>query len=256
MSRHNVVIIKDTHRGLLYEDGILKDVLPAGRYHIPKASRGLAGFFGAKKPKVDVALVDIRCRDRVVLLQEFLTAEGASISATFTIRFRVSDARAAIHEVKNFEERVCTEAQAMVRRIIRGMSLEEILSARDEVGEELLRMLGESATRYGIEVMAVDFKDLIIPEDYRKAMNLAVAAKRLRHVQANQFNGSFDDFADGFDGDPLARPYDADGNDEADFNHELAFAQPAARRGREPRARKARAGAGAGPDPALRRYRP
>ena len=256
MIRHNVVIIKDTHRGLLYEDGILKDVLAAGRYHIPKSPRGLARLFNGRKPKVDVSLVDVRCRDRLVLLQDFLTAEGASISATFSVRFRVIDARAAVHEVKNFEERVCAEAQAMVRRFLRGMSLEEILGARDEIADELLRMLVESATKYGIEVSQVDFKDLLIPEDYRKAMNLAVAAQRLRRVQAGQFNGSYDDFADGFDaidGDPLARP-DEDEVQVDDEAQELVFAQPAPRRGREPRARKARAGAS--PDPALRRYRP
>lgn len=253
MSRHTVVIIKDTHRGLLYEDGVLKDVLPAGRYHIPKPPSELARFFGRKKPKVDVALVDVRCRDRVVLLQDFLTAEGASISATFSVRFRVANARLAIHEVKNFEERVCSEAQAMVRRVLRGMSLEEIMGARDEIGDELLRMLVESAACYGIEVTQVDFKDLIIPEDYRKAMNLAVAAKQLRYAQAGQFNGSYDDFADGFDGDSLARPDDLEEQaDESDA--ELVFAQTPLRRGREPRARKARFGGSA--DPALRRYRP
>ncbi len=254
MSRHNVVIIKETHRGLLYEDGVLKDVLPAGRYHIPKPPSGLGCFFGRKKPKVDVSLVDVRCRDRVVLLQDFLTAEGASISATFSVRFRVADARLAIHEVKNFEERVCSEAQAMVRRVLRGMSLEEIMGARDEIGEELLRMLKESAALYGIEVTQVDFKDLVIPEDYRKAMNLAVAAKRLRYAQVGQLNGSYDEFATGFEGDPLARPDESEEDDD-EFDSELVFAQAPARRGREPRARKARAGTGT-PDPALRRYRP
>ncbi len=254
MSRHNVVIIKDTHRGLLYEDGVLKDVLPAGRYHIPKPPSGLGRFFGKKKPKVDVSLVDIRCRDRVVLLQDFLTAEGASISATFSIRFRVGDARLAIHEVKNFEERVCSEAQAMVRRVLRGMSLEEIMGARDEIGEELLRMLVESAALYGIEVTQVDFKDLVIPEDYRKAMNLAVAAKRLRYAQVGQLNGSYDEFATGFEGDSITHADDSE-EDADEFDAELVFAQSSTRRGREPRARKARSGAG-NPDPALRRYRP
>ena len=248
MSRHNVVIIKDTHRGLLYEDGILKDVLPAGRYQIPKPRTGLARLLGRRRPTVDVTLVDVRCRDRVVLLQDFLTAEGASISASFSVRFRVADARAATHQVKNFEERVCTEAQAMVRRTVRGMSLEEILCARDEIGEELFRQLKESAKQYGVEVQQVDFKDLIIPEDYRKAMNLAVAAKRLRYAQVGQFQGSYDDFADIFDGDPLARP------DEDEDESELVFAQPAARRGREPRAQKARAGVTT--EAPLRRYRP
>ena len=240
MSRHNVVIIKDTHRGLLYEDGVLKDVLAAGRYHIPRQRGGLMRLLGRRGPAVDVSLVDVRCRDRIVLLQDFLTAEGASISATFSVRFRVVDARAAIHEVKNFEERVCAEAQAAVRRTLRGMSLEEIMSARDEIGDEMLRLLADSARAYGVEVAQVDFKDLVIPEDYRKAMNLAVAAKRLRYAQAGQFGGSYDDFADLINGDPLARPEEFDDEAEADADAGLVFAQASARRGREARARKAR----------------
>ena len=224
---------------------------PPGGITSRKPPPDWGGLFRRRKPKVEVSLVDVRCRDRVVMLQDFLTAEGASISATFSVRFHVVDARAAIHQVKNFEERVCVEAQASVRRILRGMSLDEILGARDEIGDELLRVLVESARVFGVEVSAVDFKDLIIPEDYRKAMNLAVAAKRLRYAQSGQFSGSFDDFADLFDGDTLARPDEAD--EQADDSEaELVFAQSVSRRGREPRARKARHGAS--PEPGLRRY--
>ena len=60
MSRHDSLIIKDTHRGLLYEDGVFRDVLPAGRYQIPRSPGRLAAFFGVKAPKVEVVLVDVR----------------------------------------------------------------------------------------------------------------------------------------------------------------------------------------------------
>ena len=40
MSRHDTLIVKETHRGLLYEDGVLREVLPAGRHQIPRPPRG------------------------------------------------------------------------------------------------------------------------------------------------------------------------------------------------------------------------
>ena len=56
------VIIKDTHRGLWYEDGVLSRVLGAGRYAIPSYIN--LGFY--RRPKVEVVLVDVRERDLTI----------------------------------------------------------------------------------------------------------------------------------------------------------------------------------------------
>ena len=53
------IIIKDTHRGLWYEDGILKRVLEAGRYELPRGAE--FNLFGRRRhPKIEVVLVDVR----------------------------------------------------------------------------------------------------------------------------------------------------------------------------------------------------
>ena len=58
---NNEVIIKDTHRGLWYEDGVLKQVLGAGRYKVrPKLS------LFRKKPKVELVVVDVRERELTI----------------------------------------------------------------------------------------------------------------------------------------------------------------------------------------------
>ena len=57
------LIIKDTHRGLWYEDGVLKRVLPAGRYEYPKPRRF---FWEPRKPQVEVVLVDVREREQTI----------------------------------------------------------------------------------------------------------------------------------------------------------------------------------------------
>jgi hypothetical protein len=183
MPRHDTLIIKDTHRGLLYEDGVLRDVLVAGRYQIPRSPSAFATFFGARGPNVEVVLVDVRGRDRTVVLPELFTADGATISATFSVQYRVADPVAAMHKVKNFEERLFSEAQTAARRVLRGLSVEEILSSRDEVGEEMLLQVREAVEASGLEVTGVDFKDLIVPDDLRKIMNRAVIVRRLRQAQ-------------------------------------------------------------------------
>jgi regulator of protease activity HflC (stomatin/prohibitin superfamily) len=204
MSRHDSLIIKDTHRGLLYEDGSFREVLMAGRYQIPRPPSRLAAFFGVKAPKVEVVLVDIRGRDRTVVVQDLLTADGVTISASFVIQFFVHNPVAALHEVKSFEERLYAEAQTTARRILRGMSLEEVLIARDEIGEELLRQIEESSASYGLKVTGLDFKDLVVPEKLQKIMNQAVLSRRLR--QSNSV-------ITGADGDEILGSFEAEDDD-------------------------------------------
>ncbi len=167
MSRHDPLIIKDTHRGLLYEDGVFREVLPAGRYQIPRPPSKLAAFFGKTAPMVEVLLIDIRGRDRTIVVQELLTADGATISANFVIQFRVEDPLAAVHQVKSFEERLYAETQTAARRVLRGLSLEEVIASRDEIGEEILLQVQESSGSYGLAVTGLDFKDLIVPQELR-----------------------------------------------------------------------------------------
>src|SRR5512137_2852400 len=70
----NEVIIKDTHRGLWYENGVLKQVLGAGRYEILSGH----GFFSTG-PKVELVLVDVRERELTIKGQEILTADKVAL---------------------------------------------------------------------------------------------------------------------------------------------------------------------------------
>ena len=91
MSRHHALIIKETHRGLLYEDGSSARSWRRASTEFPRAPSRLAEFFGARGPRVEVALVDVRCRDLTVAVLDLLTADCATISASFVVHYRVAD---------------------------------------------------------------------------------------------------------------------------------------------------------------------
>jgi regulator of protease activity HflC (stomatin/prohibitin superfamily) len=178
------IIIKDTHRGLYYEDGVLVQVLGAGRYEIPlsRPGRGFFDFFG-RRPKAEVVLVDMRARELTIKGQEILTADKVAIRVNILVQFSVVDARAAVHAVANYEDRLYSDVQLAARRSLAGMSLEEILTNRNRLNEEILRDVKEAAAGYGVAIGRADVKDLVFPGNLQEIMNRVLAAERNSQAQ-------------------------------------------------------------------------
>jgi regulator of protease activity HflC (stomatin/prohibitin superfamily) len=175
------VIIKDTHRGLLYEDGRLLRILEAGRYEVPEPT--IAGWFGGRKPHVEIVLVDMRERDLTIKGQEILTADKVAIRVSILVQFRVVDPKAALHEVEDYADRLYSDVQLAARRSLAAMPLEEILTNRNRLSEEILRDVQEGATKYGVSIYRADVKDLIFPGNLQEIMNKVLAAERMAQAQ-------------------------------------------------------------------------
>jgi regulator of protease activity HflC (stomatin/prohibitin superfamily) len=137
------IIIKDTHRGLWYEDGVLKRVLEAGRYRVPPEVGWLLGV--RSRPRIEVVLVDMRERDLTIKGQEILTKDKVAIRVSIVVQFRVTDPRAALHEVENYEERLYSDVQLAARRSLATQTLEEILTNRNRLSEDILADVKETA---------------------------------------------------------------------------------------------------------------
>jgi regulator of protease activity HflC (stomatin/prohibitin superfamily) len=173
------VIIKDTHRGLLYEDGKLLRVLEAGRYVIPRSID--LGFY--RRPKVEIVLVDVRERELTIKGQEILTADKVVIRVSIIVQFRVTDPKAALHLVTNYEERLYSDVQLAARRSLASMTLDEILTNRNRLSEDILSDVKESAGGYGVAIFRADVKDLIFPGNLQEIMNRVLAAERNSQAQ-------------------------------------------------------------------------
>lgn len=171
------IIIKDTHRGLWYEDGVLVKVLGAGRYKRPWRLPDWLSVFG-RRPTVEVALVDMRARDLTIKGQEILTADKVAIRVSILVQFAVVDPRAAMHAVESYEDRLYSDVQLAARRSLASMTLEDILTNRHRLSEDILREVKESATSYGVAIARADVKDLVFPGNLQEIMNKVLAAER------------------------------------------------------------------------------
>jgi len=171
-------IIKDTHRGLYYEDGKLTRVLEAGRYKTPPHKQWFKEL-----PTVECMLVDIRERELTIKGQEILTADKVAIRVSILVQFRVTDPKAAIHTVDVFEDRLYSDVQLAARRSLASMNLEEILTNRNRLSEDILSDVTESANGYGVAIRRADVKDLIFPGNLQEIMNRVLAAERQSQAQ-------------------------------------------------------------------------
>jgi regulator of protease activity HflC (stomatin/prohibitin superfamily) len=179
MRSQREMIIKDTHRGLWYEDGALKEILGAGRYIIPRPLN--LGFY--RRPTVQVVLVDVRQRDLTIKGQEILTADKVAIRVSIIVQFRVVDPKAALHEVENYEDRLYGDVQLAARRSLASMTLEEILTNRNRLSDDILRDVHKAAGSYGVAIARADVKDLSFPGNLQDIMNRVLAAERMSQAQ-------------------------------------------------------------------------
>lgn len=170
------IIIKDTHRGLLYQNGVLVRILEAGRYSTTKP-------FFPWQPEEEIVLVDMRERDLTIKGQEILTADKVALRVSIVVQFHVVDPRSALHAVENYQDRLYSDVQLAARRSLASMSLEEILTNRNRLSEDILNDVKEAAAGYGVAILRADIKDLTFPGNLQETMNRVLTAQRVSEAQ-------------------------------------------------------------------------
>ncbi len=172
------LIIKSTHRGLRYVDGRLTDVLEAGRYELPEGHTRWG-----RRAVVEVVVVDVREREQTIKGQEVLTSDKVAVRVSILTQFRVVDPVAAIEKVAAYEDRLYSDVQLAARRSLASMTLEAILTNRNQLSEDILRDLQGVAAGYGVEIVRADVKDIVFPGNLQDIMNRVLATERLSEAQ-------------------------------------------------------------------------
>jgi regulator of protease activity HflC (stomatin/prohibitin superfamily) len=171
------VLIRSTHRGLRYVDGRLTDVLEAGRYQL-EASR-----MRLRRPTVEIVQVDMRERELTIKGQEILTSDKVAVRVSILTQFQVVDPVAAVERVASYEDRLYSDVQLAARRSLASMTLDAILTNRNQLSEDILADVQALAESYGVRILRADVKDLVFPGNLQDVMNRVLTAQRLAEAQ-------------------------------------------------------------------------
>jgi regulator of protease activity HflC (stomatin/prohibitin superfamily) len=146
-----------------------------GRY-----SRTLTPGLVILVPVVDRVRQMIDLREQVVSFepQPVITEDNLVLSIDTVIYYQVTDARSATYEIANYIQAIEQLTVTTLRNVIGGMSLEQTLTSRDGINDELRVVLDEATGKWGIRVNRVELKAIDPPRTIQEAMEKQMRADR------------------------------------------------------------------------------
>ena len=122
--------------------------------------------------------VDLRVKAVDVPNQEAITKDNISVSVNAVIYYKIREADKAILEVENFFYAVSQLAQTTMRNAVGQVDLDELLSARDRVSENIRSVIDKASDPWGIQVLNVELKDITLPEEMKRVIGKQAEAER------------------------------------------------------------------------------
>src|SRR6185369_5309248 len=145
-------LVPEGYAGLLYHKGKLVEVLSAGR----PVRWGRHYTLDAQ---------DVRKASLLVAGQDVLTADNVALKLSLLVTYQVADPVKAAHETQNWQGDLYNAAQLALRAVVGGVFVEKLLNQRLEIGAQLLVRVQPEGAKIGINVHAVEVKDVMFPAD-------------------------------------------------------------------------------------------
>ncbi len=115
--------------------------------------------------------------------QDVITRDNVSVKVNAVLYFRVRDPVKAIVEVEDYLFATSQLAQTSLRSVIGQAELDELLAERGKYNDMLRKIIDEATERWGIEVTAVEVKDIDLPQEMKRAMARQAEAERERRAK-------------------------------------------------------------------------
>ena len=168
---NSIKILNEYERGVIFRLGKLLDE--------PKGPGVILVF----APIDRMVRVSLRTIVMDVPPQDVITRDNVSVKVNAVVYFRVMEARRAIVEVESYHYATSQLAQTTLRSILGEVELDDLLSERERLNQELQRILDLHTEPWGIKVASVAVKQVDLPPDMQRAMAKQAEAEREKRAK-------------------------------------------------------------------------
>ncbi|MGE5423003.1 MAG: slipin family protein [Ignavibacteriales bacterium] len=136
-------------------------------------------------PIIDEAVVwlDMRVRTTFFTAEKTLTKDNVPVNVDAVMFWIVTDPMKAALEVEDYQKAVAWAAQTALRDIIGKTELYEMLVGREQIDEDIKRLIDQRTEPWGISVHSVEIRDVVIPPELQDAMSREAQAERERRAR-------------------------------------------------------------------------
>lgn len=163
----NVFTVEEGHVGVYFKDGDYVKTLVPGQY---------ASWM--KVGKVKLYAIDMRETVLDVGGQEIMTADKVTLRMNAILTYRVADARKTVEMVSDVSQALYREAQLALRAVIGTRELDALLADKTVVAGELEAIVRRRAEEFGIRVISLGIRDIILPGEMKALLNKVIEAKK------------------------------------------------------------------------------
>ena len=163
----NYVEVPDEHVGLLIVNGKYEQLLQPGSYGYWKYNRSVA-----------VKLLDMRLQAIEVSGQEILTKDRVSLRINLSGSYKVTDPKTVALKLNDYANFIYRELQLRLREAVGTQVLDSLLEDKDSLNVVVADGIRSKLTEYGIEMVSVGVKDIILPGDMKVILNQVVEAQK------------------------------------------------------------------------------
>jgi regulator of protease activity HflC (stomatin/prohibitin superfamily) len=167
----SIKILAEYERGVIFRLGKLLD-----------RAKG-PGIILVFKPIDRMVRVTLRTVVHDVPPQDVITRDNVSVKVNAVVYFRVVDSRRAIVEVENYQYATSQLSQTTLRSVLGQVELDDLLSQRERLNQQLQHILDEATDTWGIKVSAVEVKHVDLPPDMQRALARQAEAERERRAK-------------------------------------------------------------------------
>jgi len=141
-------------------------------------------------PIVDtVTLVDTRIRTMDIPSQQVITKDNVPVKINGVIFFRVDKVEDAIIKVQDYRYAISQYAQTALRDVIGQMSLDQLLSEREQIAKMIKKAVVDDTVGWGLDVTGINIQDVDMPEDLKKMMSRQASAEREKRATITKAQG-------------------------------------------------------------------
>ena len=159
--------VPDEHVGLLFVNGRLQELLAPGRIGYWRYHRS-----------IEMKLMDLRLQTAEVGGQEILTQDRVSLRINASANYRIDNAKLASEKLRDLDGFVYRELQLSLRELIGTKTLDELLKNKEGLNSLLTAAARSEMSRYGIHLLSLGIKDIILPGDMKAILNRVVEAQK------------------------------------------------------------------------------
>lgn len=136
-----------------------------------------------------VVKVDLRIHTDDVPPQDVITRDNVSVTVNGVVYRRVVNAELAVLGVEDAAFATAQVAQTTLRSVLGRVDLDALLAQRERLSEDVKTILADQVSRWGVEILGVELKDVLLPESMKRALARKAEAERERRAKVIHAEG-------------------------------------------------------------------